>query len=106
SLTQLHAGLDTHFGRHRHARIHTHFPLDKRAALMDFCKTNPPRRLLRSPVVDVKSFDGVKFIAADGSWLMLRGSGTEPVLRIYAEAASNQVAESLLKLGIRLTRQV
>ena len=106
SVNKLIGGLEKQFGPHRYARIDAHFPLEKRAALMEFCKTNPPAKLLRSAVVDVKSFDGVKFIAADGSWLMLRGSGTEPILRIYAEAASNQVAESLLKLGIRLTRQV
>jgi phosphomannomutase len=54
----------------------------------------------------VKSYDGVKFIAADGSWLMLRGSGTEPILRIYAESTSDRAAQSLLKLGVNLTRQV
>ncbi|PYK99238.1 MAG: hypothetical protein DME19_09380 [Verrucomicrobia bacterium] len=73
---------------------------------MEFCKTNPPLRLLRSPVAEVKSFDGVKFIALDGSWLMLRGSGTEPLLRIYAEAGSDAEAEKLLKLGARLSRQL
>jgi phosphomannomutase len=106
SVNKLIVGLEKQFGRHRYARIDAHFPLEKRAALMEFCKTNPPTKLLRSAVVDVKSFDGVKFIAADGSWLMLRGSGTEPILRIYAEAGSDQAAESLLKLGIKLTRQV
>ena len=106
SVNKLIVGLEKQFGPHRYARIDSRFAPEKRAALMEFCRTNPPAKLLRSAVVDVKSFDGVKFIAADGSWLMLRGSGTEPILRIYAEAASNQVAESLLKLGIRLTRQV
>jgi phosphomannomutase len=73
---------------------------------MEYCKKNPPARLLRSPVADVKSYDGVKFIAQDGSWLMLRGSGTEPILRIYAEAKSEADAQKLLKLGMQLTRQV
>jgi len=36
----------------------------------------------------------------------LRGSGTEPILRIYAEAGSEAGAEQLLKLGVRLARQV
>ena len=62
--------------------------------------------MLRSPLAEVKSFDGVKFIAADGSWLMLRGSGTEPILRIYAEAGSDAAAERLLQLGVKLTRQI
>jgi phosphomannomutase len=37
---------------------------------------------------------------------MLRGSGTEPILRIYAEAASERAVEQLLQLGVRLTKQV
>jgi phosphomannomutase len=74
--------------------------------LMEFCKNNPPSKLLRSPLAEVKSYDGVKFIAQDGSWLMLRGSGTEPILRIYAEAKSDGDAQRLLKTGIALTRQV
>ena len=105
-LTKLLAGLEKKYGPHHYARIDAHFPLEKRAALMAFCKENPPAKLLKSPVVEVKSYDGVKFIAQDGSWLMLRGSGTEPILRIYAEAKSDAAAAALLKLGVRLTRQV
>jgi phosphomannomutase len=106
SVNKLIAGLEKEFGPHHYGRIDTHFPLEKRAALMDFCKDNPPPTLLRSPVAEVKSFDGVKFIAADGSWLTLRGSGTEPILRIYAEAKSDTAARKLLKIGVRLTKQV
>ena len=73
---------------------------------MDYCKRNPPATLIKSPVKDVKSYDGVKFIAQDGSWLMLRGSGTEPILRIYAEAKSPKDAERLLQDGVNLTRRV
>src|SRR6267378_1449746 len=104
SVNKLIAKLEKQFGPHRYGRIDTHFPLEKRPALMDFLKSNPPPMLLRSPLKEVKSYDGVKFIAEDTSWLMLRGSGTEPILRIYAEAGSDQAAESLLKLGIKLTR--
>ncbi|MBI1840789.1 MAG: phosphoglucomutase/phosphomannomutase family protein [Verrucomicrobia bacterium] len=105
-LTRMLAALEKRYGPHRYARIDTQFPLEKRAALMEFCKSNPPARLLRSPLADVKSYDGVKFVAQDGSWLMLRGSGTEPILRIYAEARSDADAAKLLKLGTRLTTQV
>jgi len=98
--------LEKQFGPHHYGRIDTHFPLEKRAVLMEFCKNNPPATLLRSAVAEVKSFDGVKFIAADGSWLMLRGSGTEPILRIYAEAKSNAAARKLLNIGVQLTQRV
>ncbi|MDP7042381.1 MAG: phosphoglucomutase/phosphomannomutase family protein, partial [Gammaproteobacteria bacterium] len=68
------------------------------------CASDPPVRLLRSTVSQIKSFDGVKLIAADGSWLMWRGSGTEPVLRIYAEASSDTAVERLLQQGVRIAK--
>jgi phosphomannomutase len=94
SVNRMMAGLEKKYGPHRYARIDAHFPLEKRGELMEFCKKHPPVRQLRSPVADVKSYDGVKFIAQDGSWLMLRGSGTEPILRIYAEAKSKPTRRS------------
>jgi phosphomannomutase len=105
-LPKLLERLEKEYGPHRYARIDAHFPLEKRAALMEYCKANPPAKLLNSPLKEVKSFDGVKFIAEDGSWLMLRGSGTEPILRIYAEAKSDADAAKLLELGQKLTRKV
>ncbi len=106
SVNKLIANLEKEFGPHRYDRIDAHFPLEKRAALMDFCAKNPPAKLLRSPLAEIKSYDGVKFIAQDGSWLMLRGSGTEPILRIYAEAKSDADVRKLLKLGVELTKRV
>jgi phosphomannomutase len=104
-VIKLIAQLEKQFGPHRYGRIDTHFPLEKRAALMDYLKRNPPAKLLRSPLADVKTFDGVKFVAQDSSWLMLRGSGTEPILRIYAEATSDADARRLLKLGATLAQR-
>lgn len=73
---------------------------------MEHLKKNPPDKLLRSPLADLKSYDGVKFIAEDSSWLMLRGSGTEPILRIYAEAKTDSEVQKLLRLGVQLTHRV
>ena len=106
SLNKLVAHLEKQFGPHRYGRIDAHFPLEKRGALMDYLKQNPPAKLLRSPLAEVKSADGVKFVAQDGSWLMLRGSGTEPILRIYAEARTDAAAQKLLRQGVTLTKQV
>jgi phosphomannomutase len=104
SVNRLLARLEKQFGPHRYGRIDTHYPLEKRASLMEYLKSNPPKKLLRSPLAGMKTFDGVKFVAADSSWLMLRGSGTEPILRIYAEAKSDADVQKLLKLGLGLTR--
>ncbi len=105
-LVALLGQLEKDFGPHRYARIDAHFPLEKRAALMEFCKNNPPAKLLKSPLAEVKSYDGVKFVAQDGTWLMLRGSGTEPILRIYAEAKSDSDAQKLLQEGVKMTKLV
>ena len=104
SVNQLWANLEKYFGPHRYARFDASYPLEKRAALMEKLKNNPPAKLLRQSVTKVETRDGVKFIAADATWLMLRGSGTEPVLRIYAEAKSDMDVQKLLKLGRSLLK--
>ncbi len=98
-VNKIWARLEKEFGPHRYARLDAHYPLEKCAALMEFLKANPPKKLLRSPLAKVDTRDGVKYIAEDSTWLMLRGSGTEPVLRIYAEAKSAADVQKLLKLG-------
>jgi phosphomannomutase len=102
SVNKIYACLEKEFGPHRYARFDAHYPLEKRAALMERLKSNPPKKLLRSPLAKVDARDGVKFVAADSTWLMLRGSGTEPVLRIYAEATSDAAVQKLLRLGEQL----
>jgi phosphomannomutase len=106
SVNELLRRLEKKFGPHHYARLDMHFPLEKRAALMERCKTNPPSKLAGSPLAQIKSYDGVKFIARNGAWLMLRGSGTEPILRIYAEAQSDAGARKLIRDGVRMTREV
>jgi phosphomannomutase len=106
SINKLIANLEKQFGPHHYGRIDTHYPLEKRAALMEYCAKNPPAKLLRSPLKKVDTYDGVKFTSEDGSWLMLRGSGTEPILRIYAESTSEANAQKLLKVGVEITKKV
>jgi phosphomannomutase len=106
SVNELLRRLVRQYGPHHYARLDTHFPLEKRAALMEFCKASPPAKLAGSPVVSVKSSDGVKFIAQNSAWLMLRGSGTEPILRIYAEAKSDADARKLIADGVQITKRV
>jgi len=51
------------------------------------------------PVAAENFRDGFKYIFADGSWLLIRPSGTEPVLRLYSEAGDPAVVEELLAAG-------
>ncbi|MCX6900001.1 MAG: phosphoglucomutase/phosphomannomutase family protein [Verrucomicrobia bacterium] len=102
-VRQIMAEMDAEFGASRYAREDIRYPLEKREPLMQWLRKNPAQDLLGSPLAEVKDFDGVKMVARDGAWLMLRGSGTEPVLRIYAEAGEQSRADGLVELGRRLT---
>ena len=50
-------------------------------------------------VEEVRTSDGIKYYLADGSWLLIRPSGTEPVLRVYAEAPNDDRVRALLDFG-------
>lgn len=58
-----------------------------------------PKEIGGRRVEQTNRMDGVKFIFADGAWLLLRPSGTEPVVRIYAESESAKDLEVLLEQG-------
>lgn len=55
-----------------------------------------PGQLCGESIKRVDTFDGVKYVLNDDSWLLIRPSGTEPVLRLYAEATSEELMEGLL----------
>jgi phosphomannomutase len=55
-------------------------------------------------VASVTDRDGVKLILEDDSWLLIRPSGTEPVLRIYAEGRDDGIVELLLDAGVALAQ--
>ncbi len=58
-----------------------------------------PSEIAGVPVLDIVRADGVKFLLADDAWLLLRPSGTEPLVRVYAEASSAGVVDDLLAAG-------
>jgi len=65
-----------------------------------------PAQLNGEAVARVDTLDGIKFYLADDSWLLIRPSGTEPVLRIYAEARSAAAVSALLAAGVEMGNRV
>ncbi|MEW6101094.1 MAG: phosphoglucomutase/phosphomannomutase family protein [Candidatus Omnitrophota bacterium] len=61
-----------------------------------------PKELLGKKISQVKDYDGIKLVCEDESWLMFRGSGTEPIMRLYAESKSLQRSQALLTLASKL----
>ncbi|MBM3145629.1 MAG: phosphoglucomutase/phosphomannomutase family protein [Chloroflexi bacterium] len=62
-------------------------------------KDEAPAKIGGEAVRDVLTIDGVKYLMADDSWLLIRPSGTEPVLRVYAEGRSSGMVKALLSFG-------
>jgi phosphomannomutase len=82
------------------------YPETKRRLLVDLA-AEAPSELAGEPVartVPLDTGDGFKFFLADGSWLLVRASGTEPLVRIYTEATSADLRDALLVAGERLVR--
>jgi phosphomannomutase len=61
-----------------------------------------PETVAGTAVEDVNTADGFKLLLADGSWVLVRPSGTEPVLRVYAEAGDEERVGELLEAGEEL----
>jgi len=89
-------------GPHHYQRVDIRFPEAERQAIIDRVRNNPPRFIDNVPVLKVDTADGFRFILADNTWLLIRFSGTEPLLRIYTETDSPARAERLLGLGKEL----
>jgi len=89
-----------HYGPAQYAR--TDIKLKRavaKAAMVDLLVTLAPSSIAGVTVEDVQTTDGVKYYLDDGSWLLIRPSGTEPVLRVYAEAADDERVRALLDFG-------
>lgn len=68
--------------------------------------SEPPAFIGGETVKEVSTIDGVKYIMADDSWLLIRPSGTEPVLRVYAEGRSMEMVRALLGFGEQVAASV
>jgi phosphomannomutase len=89
-------------GPFRYGRIDRPVKPFKKADLVAGLMTNLPEKLAGAPLAEVSDRDGVKYILADSSWLLIRPSGTEPVLRIYAEGRTEEQMQLLLQEGAAL----
>jgi phosphomannomutase len=58
-----------------------------------------PAEIGGAKVGDINQIDGVKYLISDGSWLLIRPSGTEPVLRVYAEGRTPEMVQALMSYG-------
>ncbi len=87
-------------GRSYHySRYDLQFDASARPQILDRVENWQPGSLIGQKVVDRFSEDGYKHVLADGSWVLIRFSGTEPLLRVYGEAPSAADLAALLARG-------
>ena len=73
-----------------------------KAELIARLQTDALATIANQEIAEKNFRDGFKFIFSDGSWLLVRPSGTEPVLRLYSEAATSDAVDKLLSAGREL----
>jgi phosphomannomutase len=86
-------------GEHYYKRVDIKFPEAQRQAILARVRDSAPGIIDNVKVTGVNTEDGFKFMLADNSWLLIRFSGTEPLLRIYTETGSPERVERLLDIG-------
>lgn len=100
TLKQLSAELDEELGPHRYRRVDVAVSEREKVTILRAC-SKQPARLGRYPVERIDTTDGYKFYVPNG-WLLIRPSGTEPLVRYYAEGTSLSMVNELLEEGRKL----
>jgi phosphomannomutase len=105
-LGRLVADLQREFGPHYYGRRDLHIPEDVKQNAIQRARADGTQRLGRYRVIQKEHLDGVKFFLdapTDGNgaeaWILFRASGTEPLLRLYSEAASRDLVSEILASG-------
>jgi phosphomannomutase len=98
SVSELLAEIEAKYGAYHMAEKNISFPSAQKSALMAkiFNQQNLPDFGLK--IARISDFDGLKIYFESGEWISIRFSGTEPLLRIYAEADSEKTSTALCNI--------
>ncbi|MFO1518151.1 MAG: phosphoglucomutase/phosphomannomutase family protein [bacterium] len=102
SFSQIIEDLQKEAGPLEFVRKDLHVPEEKIKALKSRLKETPPSTLLGHKIARAHLLDGFKYFLEDSSWLLIRPSGTEPLLRLYAEAPTLEMAQKMIGEGEKL----
>jgi phosphomannomutase len=91
--------IEAEHGEIHQDKVSVDCPDDRKQAVLDALADDLPESVAGEAVERVNDADGFKILLADGSWLLVRPSGTEPKMRVYAEAGSGDAVATLLDEG-------
>jgi phosphomannomutase len=88
-------------GAHYYDRIDSHFEGDRQSREQRILAAKPPT-IGGLKVTGLDTTDGYKFTLEDGGWLLIRFSGTEPIIRVYTETTHQDRVQAILQDGLRV----
>lgn len=89
-------------GAHFYDRIDSYFDNDRKQEILANVANAQPATIGGLRVTDIITIDGYQFIMEDGGWLLVRFSGTEPVIRVYCETTHQDRVQDILQDGMRI----
>jgi len=96
SLDRALADLDSEFGRFEYGRRDLYRPVDRIRRFLAHVAARPPRSVAGERVTGCREKDGVKLLFGERGWLLMRLSGTEPMVRLYCEHEDGRLCEAIL----------
>lgn len=89
-------------GPHYYDRIDTPFPPERNAEVRARIAAQKPSQLAGIKVTSINTLDGFRYEMEDGGWMLIRFSGTEPIIRVYTETTHGDKVAEILQDGLRL----
>lgn len=89
-------------GPHYYKRVDSHFDQERRADIQANVAAARPERIGGLRVDDIVTVDGHQFVMEDGGWVLVRFSGTEPIIRVYCETTHEDKVDAIIEDGMRL----
>jgi alpha-D-glucose phosphate-specific phosphoglucomutase len=105
TISELLGELESEYGPMINGRNDIQCPEELKQVVMEKLSKEVPDKIIGIPISRVNKIDGLNLVLKDGGWLLIRPSGTEPVVRIYAESTDKEKLKSILEQGKNLVKK-
>jgi phosphomannomutase len=107
TVSELYKDIEARYGKSFFIRrdVKLDKPIPNKHSFAVKLKKKLPKTILGRKVLDTNTIDGLKIILEDDCWLLMRPSGTEPLLRTYAETESQENTKKLLEFAAKIMEQ-
>jgi phosphomannomutase len=105
-LSRILGEVEKKYGSSSYLRTDFRNPGIPKNEFVETMKQQVPVRIAGLKVTRIKDYDGIEFILEDDSWLLLRPSGTEPVIRVYAESPASDKTRRIIAWGNRKVKSL